>query len=77
MTTLSSLRFPAHSCTHEQPPQERGGTGDNCAARPEDAAEYIAGLLASLRDMAANAHLDLLSDLLSVAEEEARLNSRA
>jgi hypothetical protein len=42
----------------------------------EDAAEYIAALLGSLRAVAANAQLLLLSDLLSVAEEEAKLHCR-
>ena len=41
---------------------------------PEDAAEYIAALLGSLRDITVKAKLHTLSDLLYVAEEEAKLH---
>jgi hypothetical protein len=70
--------YLAHSCPPE-PVFETESDADDCAGgiKPEEAAEYIASLLGSLRDIAANARLRLLSDLLSVAEEEARLNSRA
>ena len=47
---------------------------ENCVAelQPEDAAEYLASLLNSLKGVAARAKLRLLCDLLSVAEEEAK-----
>jgi hypothetical protein len=68
---------------YSSPPEEVFEDGDEDEAggsselQPEDAAEYIAALLSSLREVAAKAHLRLLTDLLSVAEEEAKLHSRA
>ena len=44
---------------------------------PEDAAEYISALLSSLRAIAVKSQLRMLSDLLYVAEEEAKLHCRA
>lgn len=41
---------------------------------PEEAASYIADLLASLRSIAVRARLDILSDLIEVAQEEALLH---
>ncbi len=77
MNTRRSQLSLAYSCSQDVP-QEGSDAGDHAAEmQPEDAAEYIASLLGSLRDVAANAHLLLFSDLLSVAEEEARLHSRA
>jgi len=78
MNARRSHLYLAHSC----PPLDvfqPGSEDDDCAVSvpSEDAAEYIADLLNSLRPIAANAKLRLLSDLLSVAEEEARLHSRA
>lgn len=68
--------YLAHSCTIGEFPDESGGDCDADMER-EDAAEYIAELLASLRDIAVKAKLRMLSDLIYVAEEEAKLNSRA
>lgn len=44
--------------------------------RPDEAAEYIACLLASMRAIAIKAKLALLCDLISVAEEEAKFHFR-
>jgi hypothetical protein len=69
--------YLAHSSTIGEFPDE-SGDGDYAASMErEDAAEYIAALLGSLRDIAAKAKLRMLSDLIYVAEEEAKLNSRA
>jgi hypothetical protein len=64
----------AHICSPLQNESEAG----ECTAGidPEDAAEYIATLLCSLRTIALDAELSLLSDLLSVAEEEAKFHCR-
>lgn len=43
---------------------------------PEEAAEYIAEILVSLRAIAIKAHLDILSDLIEVAQEEAQMHTR-
>jgi hypothetical protein len=68
----------AYTSPCEEAFQKTGDTGDFVAEmRPEDAAEYIAALLSSLRAIAIQAQFRLLSDLLSVAEEEARLQVRA
>jgi hypothetical protein len=68
----------AHTC----PPQEdrqSGGDDDDYVAEmlPEEAAEYVASLLASLRAIAVKAQFVLLADLISVAEEEAKFHYRA
>ncbi|MFY9639836.1 MAG: hypothetical protein WCD20_11205 [Rhodomicrobium sp.] len=61
-------------------PQTKDRPGPNSAGdyvaemEPEEAAEYIAALLGSLRGIAVNAKLRMLSDLLYVAEEEAKLH---
>jgi hypothetical protein len=69
MNTRRSQLYLAHSC----PPLRNES---DAVIRPEDAAEYIAALLCSLRAIAVNAELSLLSDLLSVAEEEAKFHCR-
>jgi hypothetical protein len=66
---------------HARPPeqmQENEGSHDDCVVelQPKEAAEYIASLLASLRPVAAKAQFRLLSDLIAVAEEEARFHSQ-
>jgi hypothetical protein len=59
---------PSHASKH----------GDDYVAglAREDAAEYIAALLCSLQAIAVKAQLPMLADLLSVAEEEAKLHCR-
>jgi len=44
---------------------------------PAEAAEYVASLLSSLRQVAAKAQFRLLADLIAVAEEEARFHCQA
>ena len=44
--------------------------------KPQEAAGYIAELLASLRSVAVTAQLDILSDLIEVAQEEAKMHCR-
>jgi hypothetical protein len=76
MNTRRSQIYLAHSCdTQDFRPEQ----SDEAAAgmEPEDAAEYISALLSSLRAIAAKAQLRMLSDLLYVAEEEAKLHCRA
>lgn len=63
-----------HSCSVSEFPDKGDYVAD---LDPEDAAEYIAALLASLRQLAVKAKLRMLSDLIYMAEEEAKLNSRA
>ena len=66
----------AHSCSVSEF-QDESDAGDYIAEmQAEDAAEYIAALLASLRGIAVKAKLPMLSDLIYAAEEEAKLNSR-
>ncbi len=78
MNTRRSQLYLAHSCPPEEIFQEEAESGEYAAEiQCEAAAEYIADLLSSLRPIAAKAQLRLLSDLLSVAEEEARLHARA
>ncbi|MBI4725049.1 MAG: hypothetical protein HY765_08755 [Rhodomicrobium sp.] len=74
MNTRRSQLYLAHTCSPDGG-REGGDDVDGYIAemQPEEAAEYIASLLCSLRVIASNAHLRLLSDLLSVAEEEAKL----
>jgi hypothetical protein len=72
MNTRRSQLYLAHSYT---PLQNENEAGESTAGIPsEDAAQYIAALLCSLRAIAMSAELPLLADLLSVAEEEARLH---
>ncbi|MGO9172734.1 MAG: hypothetical protein ACLP7P_12315 [Rhodomicrobium sp.] len=78
MNTRRSQLYLAHCCVPEEAFPEQSDTGDYIAEmQPEDAAEYIAALLGSLRAIAVNAQFRILSDLLSVAEEEAKLHCRA
>ncbi len=78
MNTRRSRLYLAHSCPSNDTPREHCNAGDYVAGmEPEDAAEYIAALLGSLRSIAAGAKLRMLSDLLFVAEEEAKLHYRA
>ncbi len=60
------------------PASQENGAGKGCRRdlHPEEAAEYIAALLASLREIASEVKLNLLADLISVAEEEARFHSK-
>jgi len=77
MNTRRSQLYLAHSCPAEEIFQEESETDDYVAEMlPEDAAEYIAALLGSLRAIAVKAQFRILCDLLSVAEEEAKLHSR-
>jgi hypothetical protein len=75
MNTRRHQLHLAHSCP---PLQNESEAGEAPAAEvhPEEAAQYIAALLGSLRAIALNAQLTLLSDLLSVAEEEAKFHCR-
>ena len=68
----------AHACTPEEMQDAESGN-DGCVLelQPKEAAEYIASLLASLQPIAAKAQFRLLSDLIAVAEEEARFHCRA
>jgi hypothetical protein len=73
----SQLDF-ADSCPPEAVLEAQSEPDESASEiQSEEAAEYIASLLGSLREIAVASHLRLLSDLLSVAEEEARLHSRA
>jgi hypothetical protein len=77
MNTRRGQLYLAHTISSEDAPQIQSDADDYVAEMlPEDAAEYIASLLTSLRAIAAKAQFRLLSDLLSVAEEEARIHSR-
>ncbi len=74
MHTRRSQIYLAHSRDHQE---FREDPGDDAAGmEPEDAAEYISALLSSLRAIAVKAELPMLSDLLYVAEEEAKLHCR-
>lgn len=74
MNTRRNQLSLAHSC----PPLQTESEAGDCTAglQPENAAEYIATLLCSLRAIAIKAELSILSDLLSVAEEEAKFHCR-
>jgi hypothetical protein len=74
MNTRRNQRYLAHRC----PPFHTESEAGDCTAgiQPENAAEYIATHLCSLRALAINAELAILSDLLSVAEEEAKFHCR-
>jgi hypothetical protein len=75
MNTRQSQLYLARSCASED--HEACGGGDDgyvADMRPEEAAEYIASMLSSLRSIAVKAEFPLLSDLISVAEEEAKFH---
>lgn len=77
MNTRRSQIYLAHACTGEQMETVAGGNDDYVVElQPDEAAEYIASLLSALRPIAANAQFRLLSDLIAVAEEEARFHCR-
>jgi hypothetical protein len=76
MNTRRSQIYLAHSCQPEELQQTQSDDLDD-GLEPEDAAEYISALLGSLRAIAVKAQLPMLSDLLYVAEEEAKLHCRA
>ncbi len=78
MNTRRGQLYLAHPCSLEEM-QEFDGGNDDCAVdmQPKEAAEYIASLLASLQPIAARAQFRLLSDLIAVAEEEARFHCSA
>jgi hypothetical protein len=77
MNARRSQIYLAHALPSEEV-QDFADGDDDCVLdlRPEEAAEYIASLLATLRPLAVQAHFRLLSDLISVAEEEARFLCR-
>ncbi len=78
MNTRRSQLFLAHTCSPEAIEEFEDRNDDSVAEiEPEEAAEYIASLLASLRPLAVRAQFRLLSDLIAVAEEEARFHCRA
>jgi hypothetical protein len=75
MTTRRSQIYLAHASTDAQIKEFVGGNDDYVEElQPNEAAEYIASLLGSLRPLAAKADFRLLSDLIAVAEEEARFH---
>ncbi len=78
MNTRRGQLYLAHVCTPEEMQEPEGGN-DECVVelQPKEAAEYIASLLATLRPIAAKAQFRLLSDLIAVAEEEARFHCSA
>lgn len=76
MNSRRSQIYLAHSCLPEELNQESSEESAG-GVEPEDAAEYISALLSSLRAIAVKAQLRMLSDLLYVAEEEAKLHCRA
>jgi hypothetical protein len=78
MNTRRSQLYLAHSCDPQDfqlQPDDADEFSDGMEA--EDAAEYISALLGSLRAIAVKSQLRMLSDLLYVAEEEAKLHCRA
>jgi hypothetical protein len=78
MNTRRRQIYLAHSCNPEDLCQEQTDADDAAGEmEAEDAAEYISALLSSLRVIAVKAQLPMLSDLLYVAEEEAKLHCRA
>ncbi len=78
MNGRRSRPYLAHSGPPAHAYPEQSDNGDSTAGiEQEDAAEYIAALLGSLRCIAVKAKLRMLSDLLYVAEEEAKLHYRA
>jgi hypothetical protein len=78
MNTRRSHIYLAHACTAEQVEKAAGGNDDYVVElQPDEAAEYIASLLSALRPIASKAQFRLLSDLIAVAEEEARFHCRS
>lgn len=78
MNTRRGQLYLAHVCSAEQMQEFDGGNNSEIVElQPKEAAEYIASLLASLRPLAVQAQFRLLSDLISVAEEEARFHCQA
>ncbi len=77
MNTRRGQLYLAHTCSPEEV-QEFDAGNDDCVVglEPQEAAENIASLLKSLRPIAAKAQFRLLSDLIAVAEEEARFHCR-
>lgn len=71
--------YLAHASDPEMIETSNGNDHDDFVVDlpPEEAAEYIASLLASLRPVAVKAQFRLLSDLIAVAEEEARFHCHA
>lgn len=77
INTRRSQLYLAHACTPEAIEEFEERNDDYVAdIEPNEAAEYIASLLASLRPIALKAQFRLLSDLIAVAEEEARFHCR-
>ncbi len=78
MNTRRSQLYLAHARPAEDVEENPGSDDDYVAdLQPEEAAEYIAALLSSLRPIAVKAKFRLLSDLIAVAEEEAKFHFRA
>ena len=78
MNTRRGQLYLAHVCPPEQMQHfNDSNDGSVVEMHPKEAAEYIASLLASLRPVAIKAQFRLLSDLIAVAEEEARFNCQA
>ena len=78
MNTRRGQLYLAHACTPEEMQEPDGGADDYVVElQPKEAADYIASLLATLRPIAAKAQFRLLSDLIAVAEEEARFHCGA
>jgi hypothetical protein len=75
MNTRRRRLYLAHSASSDasHPP---GAKAVELNPQGVEVAEYIAALLSSLQAVASQAQLRLLSDLLSAAEEEARLHTR-
>jgi hypothetical protein len=77
MNTRRSQIYLAHACTAQEVQEFADGNDDSVSdLQPDEAAEYIAALLASLKPIASKAQFRLLSDLIAVAEEEARFHCR-
>ena len=75
MNARRSQIYLAHTSTADNVKEFPGPDDDYVIdLKPEEAAEYIATLLESLRPLAVNAHFRLLADLIAVAEEEARFH---
>ena len=78
MNTRRSQLYLAHACSPEAIEEFTDRNDDYVEdIEPQEAAEYIASLLASLRPIALRAQFRLLSDLIAVAEEEARFHCRS
>jgi hypothetical protein len=77
MNKRQAQLFLAHNSSADQTSESVEPERDDHAIslQPREAASYIADLLSSLRMIAVKAGLQPLSDLISVAEEEAKLRS--